>query len=209
VEDILRPVGFVAIVIGFVLVALGVATSMHALPPAQFPDRWLALVGGIFMLVGIGLTALAGRSVKPSVIAPTAPQVKPPLATFSIKITKSTKTVGSEPGGLIPTALSRLVDVSSKAMIAGMLADLDDPSKASTIHIEGADPAQVKEELRKLLSSDNTVQADLKAGSSTADSPPETSIDARSSQLRELDDLHATGVLSDEQYQAARAKLLG
>lgn len=197
-EDVLRAVGFVAIVIGFVVVALGVAASMGTLPPAQFPERWLELVGGIIMLAGIGLTALAGRSSKPSVIASTTQSVTAPNTTFSIKITKSTKTVGADSSGMIPAVLSRLVDVSSKAMIAGMLADLDDPAKASTIHIEGADPEQVKAELRKLLSPDKTTEPQ-----------PITSMDTRSNQLRELDDLHATGVLTDEQYQAARAKLLG
>ncbi len=216
-EDVLRPVGFVAIVVGFILVALGVAASMNALPPAQFPDRWLELAGGIFMLVGIGLTAIAGRSAEPSVNATTnpsvtsstTPSVTAPHTTFSIKITKSSKTVGADTGGMIPSVLSRLVDVSSKAMIAGMLADLDDPAKSSSIHIEGADPAQVKEELRKLLSPDKTLGAVDQGGSSVAGPPPATSMDAQANQLRELDDLHAAGDLTDEQYQAARTKLLG
>ena len=208
-EDVLRPVGFVAIVVGFILVALGVAASMNALPPAQFPDRWLELAGGIFMLAGIGLTAIAGRSAEPSVTSSSTPSVTAPNTTFSIKITKSTKTIDANPGGLNPAALSRLVDVSSKAMIAGMLADLDDPAKSSTIHIEGADQAQVKEELRKLLSVDKTSEAADSGGSSIAGPQPDASMDARSNHLRELDDLHAAGVLSDEQYQAARAKLLG
>ena len=208
-EDALRLVGFVAIVFGFVLVALGVAASMHTLPPEQFPVRWLELSGGIFMLAGIGLTALAGRSGDPAAIASTTRPVTAPKTTFSIKITKSTKTVGTDPGGILPAALSRLVDVSSKAMIAGMLADLDDPAKSSMIHIEGADPAQVKEELRKLLSSDKAPEAVDTGGSSTVDVQLNASTDARSNQLRELDDLHAAGILNDEQYQAARAKLLG
>jgi hypothetical protein len=192
-----------------VLVALGIAQSVHALPPAQFPDRWLELVGGIFMLVGIGLTALAGRSSEQPVTSGTARPVTAPNTTFSIKITKSTTTVGADPGGMIPAALSRLVDVSSKAMIAGMLADLDDPAKSSTIHIEGVDSGQVKDELRKLLSPDKTTEADDASGSSTATSQPEVSLDARSTQLRELDELHTAGVLSDDQYQAARTKLFG
>jgi uncharacterized protein YjeT (DUF2065 family) len=208
-EDGLRPIGFVAIVIGFVFIALGIAASMGTLPASQFPDRWLELVGGIFMLAGVGLTALAGRTGKPSAVASTTPSVTAPNTTFSIKITKSAKTIGADPGGMIPAVLSRLVDVSSKAMVAGMLADLDDPAKASTIHIEGADLEQVKAELRKLLSPDKTAEANSDAGSNMAESQPNVSTDARSNQLRELDDLHAAGVLSDEQYQAARAKLLG
>lgn len=94
-------------------------------------------------------------------------------------------------------------------MLAGIIADLDDPAKASSIHIEGADPSQVKEELQKLLSPDTTAEAVAAAGSSTAEAQPEAAPESRLSQLRELDDLHAAGTLSDEQYQAARAKLLG
>jgi hypothetical protein len=193
-----------------VLVALGIAQSLHALPPAQFPDRWLELVGGIFMLVGIGLTALAGRSGQPFIIPATAQApVTAPNVGFSINVTKSTKSIGVAEAGIISTVLSKVVDKSSDAMIAGMLADLDDPSKASNIHIEGVDPGQVKDELRRLLSRDTSTDPVDTAGSSIADPRPDTSFDARSSQLRELDDLHAAGLLNDEQYQAARAKLPG
>jgi hypothetical protein len=208
VEDVLRPVGFVAIVFGFVLAALGVASSLHAVPPAQFPDRWLELTGGFFMLAGIGLTAIAGRSGEPFLIQATTRTSPPPDGELSINVTTSTKTIGAPPR-MLSSLLSKLVDASSKDMIAGMLADLDDPSKASTIHIEGADPAQVKEELRRLLSPDTSGGSDDKAGAGGAEPPPDASLDLRSSQLRELDNLHATGVLNDEQYDAARAKLLG
>jgi len=47
------------------------------------------------------------------------------------------------------------------------------------------------------------------AAPSTAETQPDASLDVAESKLRELDDLHTAGVLSDEQYQAARAKLLG
>jgi len=209
VEDVLRPVGFICIVFGFVVVALGVAESMHALPAGQLPDRWLELVGGIFMLVGIGLTAIAGRSGQPFIISATPRSVPAPVTEFSVKMTKSTSPVGVDTAGMIPTALSHLLDASSKAMLAGMIADLDDPTKASTIHIEGADPSQVKDELRKLLLPDKTADAVAAEVPSTAETQPEALQDSRSGQLRELDDLHAAGVLSDEQYQAARAMLLG
>lgn len=209
-EDVLRPLGFVVIVFGFLLVALGVAQSMHAVPPGQLPDRWLESVGGIFMLAGIGLTAIAGRSGEPSIISTT---VRSPAdaadSALSFKITKTTKTIGVDPAGMIPMALSHLVDASSKALLTGMLADLNDPSKSSTIHIEGTDAAQVKEELRKLLSPDKPAEAGEAAASSTTDMPPDASLDVATGKLRELDDLHAAGVLNDEQYQAARAKLLG
>lgn len=209
-EDVLRPLGFVSIVFGFILVALGVAQSMHAVPPGQLPDQWLESVGGIFMLVGIGLTAIAGRSGEPSIISATARSpVDATNGALSFKITKTTKTMGVDPAGMIPTALSHLVDASSKALLTGMLADLNDPTKASTIHIEGADAAKVKEELQKLLSPANAADATEAAAPSTTESQPDASLDVAASQLRELDDLHAAGVLSDEQYQAARAKLLG
>jgi uncharacterized protein YjeT (DUF2065 family) len=208
-EDQLRPIGFVSVTFGFLLVALGVAQSLHALPPAQFPDRWLEMVGGIFVLAGIGLTAIAGRSGQPSIISDTTRSLAAPNAVFSVKITKSTSGIGEDPAGMVPTALSHLLDASSKSMLAGMIADLDDPTKASSIHIEGADPSQVKEELQKLLSPDTTSGAVAAAGSSTAQTQPEAPPESRLSQVRELDDLHAAGVLSDDQYQAARAKLLG
>jgi hypothetical protein len=210
VEDVLRPLGVVVIVFGFLLVALGVAQSMHAVPPGQLPDRWLESVGGVFMLAGIGLTAIAGRSGEPSIISTT---VRSPAdaadSALSFKITKTTKTIGVDPAGMIPMALSHLVDASSKALLTGMLADLNDPSKSSTIHIEGADAAQVKEELRKLLSPDKPAEAGEAAASSTTETPPDASLDVATGKLRELDDLHAAGVLNDDQYQAARAKLLG
>ena len=209
-EDVLRPLGFVCIIFGFVLVALGVAQSMHVIAQVQLPDRWLESVGGIFMLAGIGLTAIAGRSGEASIISSTtATPAGASNSSLSFKITKTTKTIGVDPAGMIPTALSHLVDASSKALLTGMLADLNDPSKASTIHIEGADVAHVKEELRKLLSPGQTAEVLDPSTASAADPQPDASLDVRSGQLRELDELHAAGVLNDEQYQAARAKLLG
>jgi hypothetical protein len=210
VEDVLRPIGFVCVVFGFVLVALGIAQSMHAVPPGQLPDRWLESVGGIFMLVGIGLTAIAGRSGEPYIISSTT--TLPVEATdnpLSIKITKTTRTIGVDPGGMIPTALSHLVDASSKGLLAGMLADLEDPSKASTIQVDGVHVAQVKDELRRLLALAVAAEEPAATGTDTTAPEPETQADVSANRLRELDDLHAAGVLSEELYQAARAKLLG
>lgn len=207
-EGVLRPLGFVGIVFGFLLVALGVAQSFHAISPTQFSDRLLESAGGIIFFIGFALTAIARLFGEPASISAMA---RPPVGTsnnpLSITVTKTTRTIGVDPAGMIPTALSHLVDASSRTLLTGMLADLEDPTKASTIQIEGADAAQIKDHLRKLLSPAATTE--VTGATATSDPKPEASPDIAAGQLRELDDLHAAGVLSDEQYQAARAKLLG
>lgn len=209
-EDVLRPLGFVGIVFGFLLVALGIAQSFHAIPPTQFSDGLLESAGGIILFIGFALTVIArlfGDSA--SFFATARPPVESANNAVSFKITKTTKTVGVDPAGMIPTALSHLVDASSKALLTGMLADLEDPSKASTIQIEGGDAAQIKEQLRKLLSPALAAEADAATAPGATEPAPDVPLDASAAKLRELDDLHASGVLNDEQYQAARAKLLG
>jgi|GEM_PF-6963053 len=207
-EDVLRPLGFVGIVFGFLLIALGIAQSFHTIPPTQFSDRLLESTGAVLIVIGIALTEIARRSGESATVSavstiPGTDANKP----LSITMTKTTRTIGVDPAGMTPTALSHLVDASSKALLTGMLADLNDPSKASTIHIEGGDIEQVKEKLRTLLSP--ATAAEVTDATAASNPNPDAPLDASAAQLRELDDLHAAGVLSDEQYQAARAKLLG
>jgi hypothetical protein len=198
-----RPLGFVCIVIGFVVVALGVAQSMEAIPATQLSSRSLEMIGALFCIIGFVLTTIAGSApVSSTFIAPAGSPEPPTIGTRTFTVTKTI--TGFAPSGAhVPGVVERLVDASSKALLSGMLADLDDPAKRSKIQIEGGDPEQITDQLRKYLSSAEAPEADTTA------SLPDNSADGRSKQLQELDDLHNAGVLSDEQYQAVRAKLLG